>query len=68
MKRFRVRLWANLPASAEMVVEADCAEDAKQVAFDKSDSAPWDGADYNRPDGSQVESVEVLEEVADEEV
>ena len=59
LKSYRVRLWASLPASAEMTIEAASEEEAIQYAYDHQDEAPWDGADYSRPQ-SLIDSAEVI--------
>lgn len=59
-KEFKVVLFASLPASAVMTVEADTPEEAKQWAFEHSHLFPWDGADYERPGRAEVTDAEVL--------
>ena len=58
--RYNVRLWASLPARAVFSVEADSASEAEEYAMENYHKAPWDGSDYTRPDGSQIESAEVI--------
>ena len=59
LKTYRVRLWASLPASAEMTVEAASEEDAIQYAYEHQDEADWDGSDISSPQGP-IDSAEVI--------
>lgn len=61
MKTFEVTLWASMPASAKMKVEAESEEAAKQYAYENIDEADWDGSDCSRPDGSMIDRADVKE-------
>lgn len=42
-----------------MEVMAVSEEEARQWAFDHWQSFPWDGADYERPEGAAVDAADV---------
>jgi hypothetical protein len=46
-----------------MIVKADSPKEAEDWAIENSDKFPWDGSDYSRPDGSQIEGAEIVEEI-----
>lgn len=61
VKQWKVRLFATLPASAEMTVEALTKEDAEQYAWDHHTRANWEGSNYSVPGLSDVDAVEAVE-------
>ena len=55
VKKYKVMLFASLPCSASIEVEATSEEEAKEKADKNWRDADWDGPDYNTPDGHTVE-------------
>jgi hypothetical protein len=60
MPKFRVKIFASLPASAEMDVEAEDEDSAMNYAYQHFDKAHWDGSDIHRPDGSMIDEVVIV--------
>lgn len=61
LKKYKVSLFATLPCSAYLYVDAKNEEEAKDIAEQKWSDADWMGPDYNHPSGCDVEVGEAEE-------
>lgn len=59
-KMYRVQLVATLPAHAFMTVSADSEDEAREWAENHCLEADWQGADYDKPQGCDVEIFSVI--------
>ncbi len=62
MPKYRAHFVATLPASAWLDFEAADVDAAQEYAEAHAEKASWDGADYNRPQGADIEVFEIEEQ------
>jgi ABC-type proline/glycine betaine transport system substrate-binding protein len=61
MAQFKVTLHGTLPCTAYLEVQAESAEEAKELADVRYADANWDGADFEQPEGYTIEISDVVE-------
>jgi hypothetical protein len=61
MAKYEVHLVATIPASANLLVEAENEEAASDYAEEHYAEADWDGSDYTTPQGCDVEVFEITQ-------
>ena len=61
MKRYEIHLGATLLTTAKMIVEATSEQEARDYADVNYQEADWNGADYERPQGCDIEIISIEE-------